>query len=122
MDKEKSLFWVGDSKKNLKEFPEDVKDAMGYALQIAQWGAKHPDAKPLKGFKGSSVLEVVENYDGDTFRAVYTVKFIDAVYVLHVFHKKSKHGKKTPKQDIELIKSRLQYVEAQYRLRIQVNK
>ena len=95
---------------------------MGYALQLAQWGDKHPDAKPLKGFKGSSVLEVVENYNGDTFRAVYTVKFIDAVYVLHVFQKKSKQGKKTPKQDIELIKSRLQYVEAQYRLRTQVNK
>jgi phage-related protein len=79
----------------------------GYALFLAQTGKRHPDAKPLKGFGGASVLEVVEDYRSDTYRAVYTVKFPEAVYVLHVFQKKSKHGIATPKQELELIKDRL---------------
>lgn len=98
---------MGSSLKDLREFPEDVKDEMGYALHLAQNGRKHPDAKPLSGFKGASVLEVVEDYDGDTYRSVYTVKFKGVVYVLHAFQKKSKRGIETPKHDIELIQSRL---------------
>lgn len=91
----------------MRGFPDDVKLAMGYALYQAQMGRKHPDAKPLKGFGGGGVLEVVEDFDGDTYRGVYTVKFRDVVYVLHAFKKKSKHGNATPKKDIELIKARL---------------
>lgn len=84
---------------------------MGQALDIAQWGRKHPDAKPLTGFGGASVLEVVEDYDGDTYRAVYTVRFAGAIYVLHAFQKKSKKGITTLKSDIDLIKSRLKKAE-----------
>jgi len=103
----KPLFWVGRSRDDLREFPEDVKDAMGYALHLAQTGKKHKDAKPLRGFKGAGVLEIVEDYDGNTYRAVYTVKFTDAVYVLHAFQKKAKSGIKTPKPDMDLINERL---------------
>lgn len=85
---------------------------MGYALHQAQTGGKHPDAKPLTGFKGAGVLEVVEDFDGDTFRAVYTVKLKGVVYVLHAFQKKSRKGIKTPKQDIDLVKLRLKAAEA----------
>ncbi len=81
---------------------------MGYALYLAQTGLKHPTAKPLKGFGGAKVLEVVEDYQKDTYRAVYTVKFSDVVYVLHAFQKKSKKGAATPKPDMDLIKRRLQ--------------
>jgi len=87
---------------------------MGYALFLAQMGRKHPDAKPLRGFGGASVLEVVENYRGGTYRAVYTVKFAEAVYVLHAFQKKSKSGITTPKRDVELIKARLQDAQAHH--------
>ncbi len=85
-----------------------MKQAVGYALYIAQCGEKHPSAKPLKGFKGAGVIEVVEDCDGNTYRAVYTVELADMVYVLHAFQKKSKQGITTPKQDIKLIESRLQ--------------
>ena len=88
-------------------FPEDVKDVMGFALHQAQMGEKHIDAKPLKGFGGASTLEVVDDYDGDAYRAVYTVKFEGFVYVLHCFQKKSKKGIATPKEDVDLIKARL---------------
>jgi len=88
---------------------------MGYALYMAQLGDKSPSVKPLKGFGGASVLEVVEDYDGDTYRAVYTVKFAGRVYVLHAFQKKSKHGIKTPQHEIDLIKSRLKRAEDDYR-------
>lgn len=107
----KELIWMGDSKENLMTFPEDVKDVIGYALHLAQQGGKHPSAKPLKGFKGAGVLEVVENYDGDTYRAVYTVRIKEKVYVLHAFQKKSKRGIQTPQGDIELIKTRLKRAE-----------
>lgn len=103
----KPVEWVGSSLEDLKEFPEDVKQVIGYALYLAQCGEKHSSAKPLKGFKGSGVLEVVDDFDGDTYRAVYTVKLADVVYVLHAFQKKSKQGIATPKQDIELIEARL---------------
>jgi phage-related protein len=104
----KPVIWIGSSLLDLKEFPPEVQSDLGYALYFAQTNLKHPKAKPLKGFKGASVLEIVEDYDGDTYRAVYTVKLAGVVYVLHIFQKKSKHGIATPKQDLELIEKRLQ--------------
>ena len=88
---------------------------MGYALYEAQRGGKAANTKPLKGFHGASVLEVVEDYDGATYRAVYTIRFSNAVYVLHTFQKKSKKGIATPKQDVELVKSRLKLAEEDFR-------
>jgi phage-related protein len=85
----KPLFWMGGSKADLKVFPDEVQDVMGYDLDFAQQGKKHADAKPLKGFSGAGVLEIVDDYDGTTYRAMYTVKFAEAVYVLHCFQKKS---------------------------------
>lgn len=108
----KPLHWVGSSKKDLSDMPDDVQDVFGYALHQAQEGGKHSQAKPLKGFSGAGVLEVVEDYDGDTYRAVYTVKFGAAVYALHCFQKKSTKGIETPQHDIDLIKSRLKAAEA----------
>jgi phage-related protein len=110
----KPVEWIASSLDDLKDFPEEVQQVIGYALYQAQCGEKHPDAKPLKGFKGSGVLEVVENFDGDTYRSVYTVRFEGAVYVLHIFQKKSKHGIATPKQDIELIEARLKRAKQHY--------
>ena len=107
------LFWVGSSRDDLKRFPEAVKDVMGYALHLAQTGAKHRQAKPLKGFGGAGVLEIVEDHAGDTYRAVYTVRFEDAVYVLHAFQKKAKSGIRTPKRDLNLVRERLTWVENQ---------
>ena len=103
----KPIFWVGSSRDDLRGFPEDVRSLMGYGLYVAQQGGKHPDAKPLKGYRGAGVLEIVESHDGGTYRAVYTVKLAGAVYVLHAFQKKSKKGAKTPKSELDLIKSRL---------------
>ncbi len=111
----KPVEWIGSSRNDLREFPEDVQQIMGFALYRAQLGKKHPDAKPLKGFKGAGVLEIVENFDGDTYRAVYTVKFEGIVYVIHAFQKKSKQGIATPKQDIDLIESRLKRVKEHYK-------
>ena len=105
--KRKPLFWVGSSKDDLRAFPEEVKDVMGHALDIAQQGSKSVSAKPLSGFGGAGVLEIVDDFDGNTFRAVYTVQFSDAVYVLHAFQKKSKRGIATPKPVLDLIRSRL---------------
>jgi len=107
----KELIWVGSSKKDLCEFPDEVKDAMGYALYLAQTGGKHPSAKPLKGFGGAGVLEVVDDHGTDTYRAVYTVRFAGRVYVLHAFQKKSKKGIATPKPDLDLIARRLRAAE-----------
>ena len=87
--------------------PDDVIDVFGFALHLAQMGKKHDQAKPLKGFGGASVLEVVEDHMGDTYRAVYTVKIADAVYVLHCFQKKSTKGIETPKHEMDLIRERL---------------
>jgi phage-related protein len=111
----KPLHWAGSSKKDLLSLPDDVKDVFGYALHLAQTGGKHSQAKPLKGFGGAGVLEVVEDYQGDTYRAVYTVKFADAVYVLHCFQKKSINGIATPKPDLELIRTRLQAAEQHHK-------
>lgn len=110
----KPVEWIASALNDLKDFPEDVQQAVGYALYRAQCGEKHPSAKPLKGFKGASVLEVVQDFDGDTYRAVYTIKFEEVVYVLHVFQKKSKRGIETAKQDIELIETRLQRAKEHY--------
>lgn len=110
----KPLHWIATSLANLRECPEEVQDAIGYALHIAQEGGMHYSAKPLKGFSGAGVLEIVDNYDGDTYRAVYTVRFALAVYVLHVFQKKAKHGIGTPKSEIDLVKSRLLRAAAHY--------
>jgi phage-related protein len=103
----KPLFWVGSSKKDLLKMPEQVVDVAGYALYMAQSGHKHPNAKPLKGFGSAGVLEVVEDDDGSTYRAVYTVKFNNGVYVLHCFQKKSRKGIETSKQDKDMIEERL---------------
>jgi phage-related protein len=111
---DKPLYWIGSSLKDLRGFPEDVKDVMGFALRAAQAGDKHPDAKPLKGHKGAGVLEIVDDFDGDTYRAVYTIKFEGAVYVLHAFQKKSKKGIATDKSDLELVETRLKSAEADY--------
>ncbi len=110
----KPIEWISRSRDDLREFPEEVQQAMGFALYRAQQGKKHPNAKPLKGFKGSGVLEVVEDFDGDTYRTVYTVKFAEIVYVLHAFQKKSKHGIATAKQDINLIEARLKRARDHY--------
>ena len=93
----------------MKEFPDDVQDTIGFARYLAQIDEKHPHAKPLKGYHGASVLEVVENFEGDTYRAVYTVRFADAVYVLHCFQKKSTRGIATAQRDVDLIAARLQW-------------
>lgn len=108
----KPLFWVGSSKQDLDAFPEDVKRVMGYAFHLAQTGGKHPDAKPLRGFKGAGVLEVVDDWEGNTYRGVYSVRLAGAVYVLHAFQKKSKKGIATPKAAINLVKERLKRAEA----------
>ena len=104
---DKPLVWIGSTLKDLRAFPEEVKDVMGFALSQAQAGGKHPDAKPLKGYKGAGVLEVVDDFDGDTYRAVYTVKLEGVVYALHAFQKKSKTGKATDKSDLDMIDRRL---------------
>ena len=110
----KPVFWVASSRKDLKKFPKSVRQTFGQALFDAQTGGKHPDAKPLKGFHGAGVLEVVDDDDGSTYRAVYTVKFAGVVYVLHAFQKKSKKGRKTPAEDIEKVKGRLKEAERHY--------
>jgi phage-related protein len=113
---EKPLFWVGSSKRDLLAFPEEVKDDLGVALSVAQFGGKHPNAKPWKG-AGSGVLEIVEDHRGDTYRAVYTVRFEGAIYVLHAFQKKSPSGRKTPRTDAELIARRLREARHDYEVR-----
>ena len=105
--KRKPLFWVRSSKRDLKAMPDAVQDIAGGALDDVQWGLTPAEAKPLKGFGGASVQEILCDYDGNAYRAVYTVEFPKAVYVLHCFQKKSKTGSKTPKLDKELIESRL---------------
>lgn len=113
----KPLFWVASSRRDLVALPAEVQDVFGFALHLAQVGNRHADAKALQGFGGAGVLEVVEDHRGDTFRAVYTVKFAGFVYVLHAFQKKSKRGAKTPQADLDLIASRLALAEADYKRR-----
>lgn len=114
---EKILEWTGSSKRDLMDFPEDVRRAFGYALGVAQLGGKHPAVKPWKG-EGAGVLEVVESAEGNTYRAIYTVRFSTVVYVLHCFQKKSPSGIRTARTDIELVHQRLkaaqQHHEAHY--------
>ena len=108
----KPLYWVGSSKKDIALMPDEVQDIFGYALYLAQIGKKHEDAKPLKGFGSAGVLEVVEDWHGDTYRAAYTVRFTAAVFVLHVFQKKARKGVGTPKHEIDLIRKRLKAAES----------
>ena len=115
----KPLDFIGSSREDLKEFPDEVKQDISYALFEAQKGQKSEAAKPLKGFGGAGVLEIIERCDGDTYRAVYTVKFREVVYVLHCFQKKSKSGIKTPQQEIDLIQRRLRVAEEDYQTRYQ---
>ena len=110
---ERPLIWIKSSFKDYRDFPASVQDEFGFELFLAQTGQHPPSAKPLKGL-GGGIVELVENYDGDTFRTVYTVRFEKAVYVLHAFMKKSKQGIKTPQSDIDLIKRRLKEAEADY--------
>jgi phage-related protein len=113
----KPCLFVGPSRRELKSFPDEVRGSIGHALHQAQVGDEPQSAKALKGFGGRHVLEIVADFDGNTFRAVYTVRFADAIYVLHAFQKKSKRGIATPKQTKELIKSRLRDAENDYRAR-----
>jgi phage-related protein len=113
---EKALYWTGSSREDLLAFPEPVIDEIGTALSVAQFGGKHPSAKPWRG-EGPGVFEVVEDHRGDTYRAVYTVQFESAVYVLHAFQKKSPSGIKTARKDVERIHRRLQEARADYEVR-----
>lgn len=113
---EKTVLWVGSAKRDLMAFPEPVINEMGTALSAAQFGGKHPAAKPWKGL-GVGVLEIVEDYDHGTYRAVYTVRFEKAIYVLHCFQKKSPRGIKTAQQDVELIGRRLKTAREDYEAR-----
>ena len=111
----RTVAWLGSSRANLSAFPEEVREAIGFALYVAQQGGKHFSAKPLRGFSGAGVVEIVDNFRGDTYRAVYTVRFSGRIYVLHVFQKKSKTGIKTPKAEIDLIHERLKRLRERLR-------
>ena len=110
---ERPLYWVGSSKSELLTFPESVVGDIGNALGVAQFGGTHSSAKPWKG-QGAGVFEIVEDFDGDAYRAVYTVRFKQAVYVLHAFQKKSRSGRKTPLPDVRLVEKRLKAAKEQY--------
>jgi phage-related protein len=113
---EKPLFWIGSALKDITGFPTQVQRSVGFALSAAQYGGKHPSAKPWKG-EGPGVLEVVKDLDGDTYRAVYTVRFERAVYVLHVFQKKSPRGIETRQSDVALVRERLKLAQRDYEAR-----
>jgi phage-related protein len=110
----KPIRWVGSSKKDLLSMPEEVRAEFGHALYLAQEGDKPDNAKPLKGYRGAGVLEIIESHDGNAYRAVYTVRFEEAVYVLHCFQKKSRDGISTPQQEMDLIDSRLKVAEQEH--------
>jgi len=114
----KPLEWIASSLKDLRTFPADVRRDIGSALLRAQRGGKSDAAVPLKGYGGAGVLEVIEDHRGDTYRAVYTIRFATAVYVLHTFKKKSKNGRETPKADMDLINHRLALAESLHRSRL----
>jgi phage-related protein len=116
-DELKPVFWIGSSQKDIRSFPDEVRREIGQALYTAQQGQTDPAAKPLKGFGGHAVMEIVAPFDGNTWRGVYTVQFRGVVYVLHVFQKKSKSGIATPKSEIELIHQRLAIAERHYKER-----
>lgn len=111
---EKPVVWMGNSRRELREFPEEVRYEVGQAIFAAQQGSKHLSAKPMTGFGGASVLEITSDFDTDTYRAVYTVKFKGRIYVLHAFQKKSKKGIETPKADLDLIKERLKAAQEHF--------
>jgi len=111
---QKPTLWIGSSRDDLRAFPEEVRRVMGFAINDAQNGEEYPRAKALRGFGGRSVLEIVDDEDGDTYRAVYTVRFAGVIYVLHAFQKKSKKGIQTPKREIEIVRIRLKTAEAHY--------
>jgi phage-related protein len=113
----KELVWIGSSRKDLRGFPQAVRRVFGVALFAVQLGEMPPEAKPLKGFGGAGVLELIEDHDRGSYRAVYTVRFASKVYVLHAFQKKSKRGIATPKHEIELIRERLKTAERLHRNR-----
>jgi phage-related protein len=114
---ERPVIWVGSSRRDVRGFPREVRRDIGIALYAAQQGEIDPSAKPLRGFGGGSVLEIVARHRGDTWRAVYTVRYAEAIYVLHAFQKKSKSGIATPKKDMELIRQRLGEAERLHRER-----
>lgn len=116
----KELIWVGSTKKDLSSFSEDIQDDMGYGLYLAQIGEKHKNAKVLKGFGNASIIEMISLDESGTYRTVYTVAMSKAICILHVFQKKSKYGIETPKQDIDLIKSRLKQAQVVYKERFKV--
>src|SRR5260221_3173613 len=111
----KRVRWIGRSLEDLRRFPAEASRNCGYALHFAQRGTKHPSAKPLRGFGGADVLEIVEVHAGDAYRLVYTVRFAEAVYVLHAVKKKSKSGIKTPQKELDLIRDRLRRAEEGHR-------
>jgi phage-related protein len=110
----KPVRWIGSSREDLQDFPAVARRNIGYALHFAQAGDKHPTAKPLQGFGSAGVLEIVEDHAGNTYRAVYTVRFAEVVYVIHAFQKKSKRFIKTPQRELDLIKARLKRAEEDY--------
>ena len=107
----KPVIWIGSSRDDIRGLPPDVRRGFGRALRIAQEGDRAACAKPLREFPGAGVLEIIEDYDSDTYRAFYTVRFANAIYLLHVFQKKSTHGIKTSRKDIDLVKTRLSAAE-----------
>ncbi|PLX95429.1 MAG: addiction module toxin RelE [Desulfuromonas sp.] len=109
--KEKEVIWLGSSLRELSAFPKEVKQTFGAAIYYAQLGGKHPQTKPMKGHKGAGVLEIVEDFDKETYRCIYTVRYGDRVYVLHAFQKKSKKGIATPQTDLDVVKARLKDVK-----------
>lgn len=111
MAKERAIVWMGSSRTDIRAFPTEVRREIGYALYAAQHGETDPLAKPLRGFGGGTVLEIIAQHRGDTWRAVYTVRYSDAVYVLHAFQKKSKRGIATPKREMDLVRQRRAEVE-----------
>lgn len=116
LDEQRIVEYVGSSDKDLSKLDREVQEVFLHAIEMARIGLKHDNAKIMRGFHGAGVLEVVEDYMSDTYRAVYTVKFDKAVYVLHVFKKKSKKGAETPKPDMDLIKHRLKAAGAHYKI------
>lgn len=110
----KPIRWIGRSLEDLRSFPAEVRRGLGYALHFAQAGTKHPAAKPMKGFGGAGVLEIVDDHRGDTYRAVYTVRFSEAVYVLHAFEKKSRKGISTPTREMDIVRQRLRHAEQEH--------
>lgn len=111
----KRLFWIGSSREDLREFPDEVQDEMGHGLYLAQMGDRHSSAKTLSGFRNAKIIELRENDRSGTYRVVYTVEMAEFIFVLHAFQKKAKSGIATPRQDIDLIKRRLKDAESLYK-------